>query len=157
MSSTSKAAERVAEEGSNSQAVAISSSLAAKINGLEVLAEGIQDRNDNSTRFFILRNKDASQESHDQTSIQRSSTNGLRWKTLISFTLAQQPSGTLADVLQTFKDRELNLTGIHSRPSLEHAWHYVFLIEVQGKREAAGGGTMNEALDELGRKAKAWR
>ncbi|KAL8941277.1 MAG: hypothetical protein Q9216_002338 [Gyalolechia sp. 2 TL-2023] len=156
-SSTSKAAEKVANEGPNSQAVAISSSLAAKVNGLEVLAKGIQDRDDNSTRFFILKNKGSSQESHDRSPNRPSSADRLEWKTLVSFTLAQQPSGTLADVLQTFKDRELNLTGIHSRPSLEHAWHYVFLIEVQGRREVKGGGTMNEALEELGRKAKDWR
>ncbi|KAL9004526.1 MAG: hypothetical protein Q9188_002652 [Gyalolechia gomerana] len=157
VSSTSKAAEKVAEEGPNSRAVAISSSLAAKVNGLEVLAEGIQDRDDNSTRFFILKNNGSSQESHNPSLNRPSSADGLEWKTLVSFTLAQQPSGTLADILQTFKDRELNLTGIHSRPSLEHAWHYVFLIEVQGKREARGVGTMNEALEELGRKAKSWR
>lgn len=158
VSSTSKAAEIVTKEGSNSRAVAISSSLAAKLHRLEVLVEGIQDRNDNSTRFFVLRNKKSVQESHNPTSVRTPSANGVQWKTLISFTLAQQPSGTLADVLQTFKDREINLTGIHSRPSLEHAWHYVFLIEVQGRREeGTDGGTMNEALEELGRKAKAWR
>lgn len=156
-SSTSKAAEKVAEEGPNSKAVAISSSLAAEVNGLEVLAKGIQDRNDNSTRFFILKSGETEQGKHDLSPHQSFSVNASKWKTLISFTLPQQPSGTLADVLQTFKDREVNLTGIHSRPSLEHAWHYVFLIEVQGKREANGGGMMNEALNELGRKTKGWR
>ncbi|KAL8834757.1 MAG: hypothetical protein Q9170_003606 [Blastenia crenularia] len=156
-SSTSKAAERVAEEGPKSRAAAICSGLAAKVNGLEILVEGIQDRDDNSTRFLILKNKDSRQESQDLLSDQSPPVNETEWKTLISFTLPQQPSGTLADVLQTFKDRKLNLTGIHSRPSLEHAWHYVFLIEVQGKREAIGGGSMNDALDELGGKTKGWR
>ncbi|KAL8717091.1 MAG: hypothetical protein Q9225_005641 [Loekoesia sp. 1 TL-2023] len=156
-SSTSKAAEKVAEEGPDSKAVAISSSLAAEVNGLKVLAKGIQDRNDNSTRFFILKSRETKQERHDPSPHQPFSADAPKWRTLISFALPQQPSGTLADVLQTFKDRELNLTGIHSRPSLEQAWHYVFLIEVQGKREADGAGMMNEALDELGRKTKGWR
>ena len=156
VSSTSKAAERVAAEGPTCQSAAISSSLAAEMNGLEVLAKGIQDRDDNATRFFILKNR-GSEKSSDDPPFQPPSDNGTKWKTLISFTLPQQPSGTLADVLQTFKDRELNLTGIHSRPSLEHAWHYVFLIEVQGMKEATGGGIMNEALNELERKTKGWR
>ncbi|KAL9601893.1 MAG: hypothetical protein Q9219_002246 [cf. Caloplaca sp. 3 TL-2023] len=157
-SSTSKAAEKVAQEGPNSSAVAISSSLAAELNGLEVLAKGIQDRNDNSTRFFILKNRRQTKGESQISSLTRPlPTDGSGWKTLISFTLAQQPSGTLANVLQTFKDYELNLTGIHSRPSLEHAWHYVFLIEVQGMREANGEGTMNKALEELSKKTTGWR
>lgn len=157
ISSTSKAAERVAEEGPNSRAAAISSSLAAQMYGLTILAEGIQDKDDNTTRFFVLKNRREISESHHLPSNQAISAQEEGWKTLISFTLAQQPSGTLADVLQVFKDHNLNLTGIHSRPSLQHAWHYVFLVEVQGKREGTGGGVMNQALEELGTKTKGWR
>ncbi|KAI4286684.1 MAG: hypothetical protein L6R35_004063 [Caloplaca aegaea] len=156
ISSTSKAAERVAKEGPESQAAAISSSLAAEMYGLTILAESIQDKDDNTTRFFILKNRKTECESHDLPLHQKSPVDHGGWKSLISFTLAEQPSGTLADVLQIFKDHDLNLTGIHSRPSLQHAWHYVFLIEVQGRREATGG-VMDQALRELETKTKGWR
>lgn len=156
ISSTSKAAERVAKEGPQTQAAAISSRLAAEMYGLTVLAESIQDKDDNTTRFFILKNRVTDSGSHDLPLHHLPSVEHEGWKTLISFTLPQQPSGTLADVLQVFKDHDLNLTGIHSRPSLEHAWYYVFLIEVQGRREATGG-IMNQALRELGSKTRGWR
>ncbi|KAL9016301.1 MAG: hypothetical protein Q9185_006343 [Variospora sp. 1 TL-2023] len=156
ISSTSKAAERVAKEGPGSQAAAISSSLAAEMYGLTILAESIQDKDDNTTRFFILKNRRTELESHDLPLNSQSPVDHGGWKSLISFTLAEQPSGTLADVLQIFKDHDLNLTGIHSRPSLQHAWHYVFLIEVQGRREATGG-VMDQALRELETKTKGWR
>ncbi|KAL8902675.1 MAG: hypothetical protein Q9207_004478 [Kuettlingeria erythrocarpa] len=157
ISSTSKAAETVAGEGPNSRAAAISSSLAAELYGLTVLAEGIQDKDDNSTRFFVLRRQDTDSKSYVSPPHQPVSTDKGGWKTLISFTLPQQPSGTLADVLQVFKDHDLNLTGIHSRPSLQHAWHYVFLIEVQGRREASGHGVLNQALEEMQPKTREWR
>lgn len=156
VSSTSKAAEVVAEEGPSSRSAAISSSLAAEIHGLKLLAESIQDRDDNSTRFFILKNGKSNPGAVAPPSRQPSPTHEDKWKSLISFTLPQQPSGTLADALQVFKSHGLNLTSINSRPSLEHTWHYVFLIEVQGKREPEGA-SMNQALRELEAKTKGWR
>ncbi|KAL8922340.1 MAG: hypothetical protein Q9172_003600 [Xanthocarpia lactea] len=159
VSSTSRAAQLVAEEGANSRSAAVSSSLAADIHGLELLAQSIQDRDDNSTRFFILKNGKSnpqglapSSSSPHQPSSYPDKGAAEKWKTLISFTLPQQPSGTLADALQVFKNHGLNLTSINSRPSLEHTWHYVFLIEVQGRREESDdddGGVMNQALREL--------
>ncbi|KAL8735242.1 MAG: hypothetical protein Q9181_002896 [Wetmoreana brouardii] len=183
VSSTSKAAEIVAQEGSDGKSAAISSSLAAEVHGLKILAEGIEDKDDNSTRFFILKHRRLSDEAASLLprvpSADGEGDAEKKWKTLISFTLPHQPSGTLADALQVFKERGLNLTSIHSRPSLEHAWHYVFLIEVQGsweremvgramkevgdegqgKREGEGGngGVMDQALEELGRRTKGWK
>ncbi|KAL8710543.1 MAG: hypothetical protein Q9220_004976 [cf. Caloplaca sp. 1 TL-2023] len=157
VSSTSRAAELVAEEGANSRAAAISSSLAAEVHGLKLLAESIQDQDNNSTRFFVLRNRKTDAERHALPSILLPHGNNDKWKTLVSFTLPQSPSGTLADALQVFKNHGLNLTSINSRPSLEHIWHYVFLIEVQGKREVDGRGIMNQAFGELETKTKGWK
>ena len=172
VSSTSAAAERVAQGGREGSSCAISSGLAAGLHGLQVLQEGIQDRGDNETRFFVLRKGDG--QATVPPSPSASPRAHQKWKTLISFTLPRQPSGTLADTLLIFKNYGLNLTGINSRPSLEHSWHYVFLVEVQGRREgedervggegvmgeggARGGeGVMNQALRELGGKTKGWR
>ncbi|KAL8956679.1 MAG: hypothetical protein Q9183_006244, partial [Haloplaca sp. 2 TL-2023] len=103
VSSTSAAAERVAQEGAVSNSCAISSKLAAELHGLQLLQEGIQDRGDNETRFFVLRKA-----SDGQATIPSSPSPSAsppprkeqeKWKTLISFTLPRQPSGTLADTL----------------------------------------------------------
>ncbi|KAJ6171654.1 hypothetical protein N7470_000721 [Penicillium chermesinum] len=55
VSSTSKAAEIVAEEP-NEKTAAIASRFAAEYHGVNVLKENIEDRADNTTRFLILRN-----------------------------------------------------------------------------------------------------
>ncbi|KAL8771289.1 MAG: hypothetical protein Q9209_003194 [Squamulea sp. 1 TL-2023] len=157
VSSTSRAAEIVREEGPSSRSAAISSSLAADVHGLKLLAESVQDKDDNSTRFFVLKNGKSNPSGLAPSPSPPSETNEDRWKTLISFTLPQHPSGTLVDSLQVFKNHGLNLTGINSRPSLEHPWHYIFLIEVQGKREGSDGSAMNQAVKELETQTKEWK
>ncbi|KAL8870326.1 MAG: hypothetical protein Q9174_003608, partial [Haloplaca sp. 1 TL-2023] len=94
VSSTSAAAEKVAQEEVPGKSCAISSKLAADLYGLQVLKEGIQDSNDNETRFFILR-KDSEPMDDGKTSMPTvSPRDEEKWKTLISFTLPRQPSGT---------------------------------------------------------------
>ena len=156
VSSTSKAAEIVAKDKSGTS-VAISSGLAAKIHGLDILAEGIQDREDNATRFFILR-KGPALDGGMGFSLQLGKGVGeTEWKTLVAFRVNHHHSGALADALQIFKRFNLNLTSINSRPSLLRPWHYIFLIEVDEKREMNGSGRVNEALEELSKCSSGWR
>ncbi|KAI1306323.1 PDT-domain-containing protein [Xylaria venustula] len=54
VSSTSRAAELALADTSGSSA-AVSSAVAAELLGLDVLARNIEDRDDNTTRFFVLR------------------------------------------------------------------------------------------------------
>ncbi|KAI0976199.1 Prephenate dehydratase-domain-containing protein [Xylaria arbuscula] len=54
VSSTSRAAELALADTSGSSA-AVSSAVAAALLGLDVLARNIEDRDDNTTRFFVLR------------------------------------------------------------------------------------------------------
>ncbi|KAK4501972.1 hypothetical protein PRZ48_007782 [Zasmidium cellare] len=153
VSSTSKAAELVAQDTTGTSA-AISSKIAAEMNGLSVLAEGIEDREGNSTRFFILRHA-ASPSPTPPPSIDPS-----HFKTLISFTVSHTSPGALADSLAVFKAHDLNLTSINTRPSGEggRAWQYIFFVEVMGRKEGEGeGGKVNEALRELGGVCRGWR
>ncbi|KAL8796023.1 MAG: hypothetical protein Q9195_001599 [Heterodermia aff. obscurata] len=149
VSSTSKAAEVVAADESRSTA-AISSKLAAEIHGLSLLAEGIEDSEDNTTRFLILYKSDERlPPSGTDYGFNPQLSSLTRYKSLAAFKVNHQSSGALAKALAVFGDHGVNLTSINSRPSREHPWHYVFLIEFEGKREEDGSGRVNAALKAL--------
>lgn len=155
VSSTSKAAQMVAEDTSKTTA-AISSSLAAELLGLKYLARDIQDREDNTTRFFILR-KGPSPDSHTtfpERPVKR--LGSLKWKTMVSFDVDHLVSGALADALSVFKTFDLNLTSINSRPSRLQLWHYKFLVEFEGKKDADEDGAGNKALAALDKITSEW-
>ena len=170
VSSTSRAAEMVAADGAGNSA-AISSRLAAEIHGLDVLAEGIEDSEDNVTRFLILQRdgEDGMRQSNGDGAIdgfdlnhdlegKSSSSPPQRYKSLLAFKIEHQASGALANALDAFRAHRLNLTSINSRPSREHPWHYVFLIEFEGRREEDGvGGDVNAALRDLEVATESWK
>jgi prephenate dehydratase len=160
VSSTSRAAELASADTTGTSA-AIASKIAAElIHPLDVLVEGIEDNEGNSTRFFVLRklnsgedspscSSSTSQPSHDNDEEVE------QHKTLITFTLLQHgSSGALADSLAVFKKHGINLTSINTRPSGQRAWDYVFFVEFQGRR---GSKRVDAALEELGREVKGWR
>lgn len=153
VASTSKAAEIAAADLTKTSA-AISSSLAAGVYGLEFLANRIQDREDNTTRFFILRKGPGLD---GLTTSKQQPRRVMSWKTMVSFSIDHHISGALADALLTFKTFNLNLTSINSRPSRLRLWHYIFLIEFEGKRESDGTGAVTKALEELGKTTLGFR
>ena len=147
VSSTSKAAEIVAQDTSGTLA-AISSKVAAQVHDLDVLASRIEDRDDNTTRFFVLRKASSDDILSAAETLPPRGTND-RWKTLINFTIDHDSAGALADALLVFKTYGLNLTSISSRPSRIIPWHYIFFVEFEGRRESGGRGEVNEALAQL--------
>ncbi|CAG8516750.1 5049_t:CDS:2 [Acaulospora morrowiae] len=117
-SSTSRAAELAASE---SASAAISSIVCAELYGLNVLEKDIQDLRGNKTRFFILGNSPSGSTGDDRT--------------LLLFTVDHRKPGALCDCLKTFKDHNINLTKIDSRPSLQRQWNYVFFVEFEGHKD----------------------
>ncbi|KAM0719173.1 hypothetical protein Q7P37_005078 [Cladosporium fusiforme] len=158
VSSTSRGAALVAADPNDTHTAAISSALAAQENGLKVLAANIQDSSANTTRFLVLRRRSEA-ELLDARTIVEDRVEWARYKTLVSFTVAQHGApGALADCLAVFKKHGISLTSINSRPSGEASWHYVFFVEFKGRKRAQGqGGAVNEALGDLGEVAKDWR
>jgi chorismate mutase/prephenate dehydratase len=111
---------------------AIASRLAAEIiGGLEVLREGIHDRAENATRFFVIAKSDAPPTGKDKT----------------TFAFGVRPGhGALREVLAVFDDAGINLTKIESRPSRQKRWDYVFLADLEGHRTEP---TVAKALETL--------
>ena len=156
VSSTSKAAAIVAQDTSGSS-VAIASSVASQVHHLQILAENIEDRDDNTTRFLILARSEPLVAATQQIPITFESTSSKKYKSLVSFTIDHLTPGALADALMVFKTHSLNLTSINSRPSRLRPWHYIFFIEFQGSRWIDPTGAVDAALSALGRVAESWR
>ena len=127
-STAAAAREALADE----RGAAIGSRLAAEIYGLEPLRDGIHDRPENATRFFVLAKTDAPRTGKDKTTIAFSVKDG---------------RGALRNVLAVFDDAGINLTRIESRPSRQKRWDYVFLVDLEGHRE---DDPVARALSELG-------
>ncbi len=113
--STSQAAERVSA-GDGTYA-AITSRVAAKIYGLEVLTTDIQDVANNHTRFVIISKEYPNRTGCDKTSI--------------VFSTDNKP-GSLYRVLDIFSLWDINMTRIESRPSKNALGQYIFFIDIDG-------------------------
>jgi len=83
---------------------------------LEILAEDIQDRTSNATRFLVVAPASARSDAGGKT-------------TLIVYPNANYP-GLLLELLEAFADRNLNLSRIESRPSGERLGDYLFHFDV---------------------------
>lgn len=153
VSSTSKAAEVVAADDSGT-AAAISSKLAGDLNRLDTLAASIEDRDDNTTRFLIIGTKDTLPKEHPlrQDPSKRTGT-----KSLVTFTVPHKSPGALADILGCFRDFQLDLTSINSRPSLQGPFQYIIFVEFEGHKLDDPDGRVNGALDKIEKMAQKFR
>ena len=150
VSSTSKGAELVSRDTTGTFA-AISSKTAAQVHGLDILAECIEDRDDNKTRFLIISrtNSQMSLKNGEMLNSNAQLSRKGAWKTLITFTIDHCKAGALAKALLKFEMHSLNLTSINSRPSGVKPWHYIFLVECEGSREDEKMESVDEVLQEL--------
>lgn len=126
-SSTAEAVRTVGECREETLA-AIGTRLAAQLYGCTVLQEGIEDRDDNETRFVWLARAGAGAPPLRQR--------GRAYKTsLVFWGAGADRAGWLVLCLNEFARREINLTKIESRPRRERLGHYMFFVDLQGPVE----------------------
>jgi prephenate dehydratase len=127
---TAGSAKRIKEAGLKGSA-AVASKRAAKIYGLEILAEAIETNPNNYTRFFVISKKKAEASPKSKTSLVFSTKN---------------IPGSLYACLGAFATRNINLTKLESRPSRDKPWEYVFYVDFEGHIEDQ---VCQEAMKEL--------
>jgi prephenate dehydratase len=120
---TAGAGKSIAERGERG-AAAVLSPRAARLFGLEVLADEIGDLPGNRTRFAVLaRPGDAT-----AWPTNPAASSAARRTTLV--VAVRNEPGTLLAVLRVFADHGLNMSKLESRPSRERAWEYVFWVDL---------------------------
>jgi chorismate mutase/prephenate dehydratase len=101
-------------------AAAIASEFAAEGRDIEVLSRHVEDSADNETRFFVVGRESAKRAGHDKTAL------------MVSI---KDEVGALHAMLGAFREQNVNLTRIQSRPSRRRAWDYVFFLDCEGHVE----------------------
>jgi len=127
-SSTAEAVRAVTLGGARRQA-ALGTVLAARIYGGTVIREGVEDRDDNETRFVWLARAGEQERSPPLRAMA-----GDEWKTsLVFWGLGAERPGWLVRCLDEFARRDINLTKIESRPRRERLGSYMFFADLSGR------------------------
>jgi chorismate mutase / prephenate dehydratase len=91
----------------------------AAVYGLTMLATEIEDRPDNTTRFFVVGRRLFGASGRDRTTL------------LVSTGKTESP-GALYRLLEPLAQNAVSMTRIESRPSQRGKWDYVFFIDIEG-------------------------
>lgn len=138
--STSAAAKRVSENPHEKYA-AIANTFAAKLYGLKIIHENIQDFEQNHTKFIVI--------SKNGTAIDPPLPYKSE-KTSLLITLPQDHAGGLHQVLSVFAWRKMNLSKIESRTLKTKLGHYFFFINIANRWDPVLSKFALEELEALG-------
>jgi len=122
---------KMLKESGARDVAAIASRRAAEIYGMEILEEGIEDNQENFTRFLAVGREATTPKEEAKTSI--------------VFSLKNVP-GSLFKAMSVFALRDIDLTKIESRPLQGKPWEYLFYIDLIGSVQ---NETVQRALDHL--------
>jgi prephenate dehydratase len=125
---TAGAAKSIADKGEMG-AAAIASARAAKLYGLEVLAEDIQGSDANRTRFAVISRDSLPDESFAPAALAGPMKTTLVWA-------VRNVPGSLHRCLGCFAERKINLSRLESRPSRGVRWEYVFWADLDADPES---------------------
>jgi prephenate dehydratase len=131
---TAGAALQVAREG-NREVAAVASRAAGHRYGLEVLAADIQDRDDNQTRFFVVRHQELDPPPSSDRQVPRSAgeagEESMVWKSVLLLDIEDRP-GALYRIIEPFAERGISLSKLESRPG-RVPWQYRFILEIRAR------------------------
>ena len=142
--STAAAAKRVAENPEKKYA-AIANSYAAKLYGLKIIHQNIQDIEQNHTKFIVISKKG------ERLNLPQ---NKITEKTSLIITLPEDHAGGLHQVLSVFAWRKMNLTKIESRTLKTGLGNYFFFINVANEWHPVLSNNALEELKSLGTEVK---
>ena len=109
----------------------IAGDINAEIYKLTIMARGIEDQPDNSTRFLVLGKQKTVPSGNDKTSL---------------VVAAKNRPGSLYKLLECFYESDIDLTLLESRPTPIQNWQYHFFIDCCGHQEDK---KIRRALDQL--------
>jgi prephenate dehydratase len=144
--SSTAAAVRMVSESPRPWA-AVGSRAAAKLYGCQILREGIQDEQNNVTRFVWVAPEGTEPGFGDAA--------GKVWKTSLIFSeLGDDRPGALVDALAEFSSRGINLSRIESRPLRSELGRYFFFVDADG---SVAEDRVRSAIEALRGKAESVR
>lgn len=129
------AAVQLVRDDRGSKTAALAAPRAAKMYDMELVRQGVQDREDVMTRFFVVSRyrRDVPEEAD---------------KTTIQFVTEHKP-GALSGALGVLEDHGINIERLDCRPIPDRSWHYAFHADIAG---SITDPTVDEALHRLGRR-----
>ncbi|HET7590456.1 MAG TPA: prephenate dehydratase [Solirubrobacterales bacterium] len=140
--SSTAAAVRMVSESTRPWA-ALGARAAAELYGCRLLLEGVEDSDDNVTRFVWI--------APQGTELAGAGS----WKTSLVFSeLGADHPGALVEALSEFSSRGINLTRIESRPLRQGLGRYMFFCDLEGKEDDEA---VDEAVAQLRAKADSVR
>lgn len=122
--SSTAAAAKLVSENPDEKWAAIANSYAAKLYGLKIINQDIQDFEQNHTKFAVISKKSNVLE----LDIQKTSE-----KTSLLITLPEDHAGGLHQVLSVFAWRQMNLSKIESRTLKTGLGNYFFFINISNE------------------------
>ena len=120
---------------------AVASRQAAKLYGLEILAENINYNSANHTRFIIIADQPEHRPDADKITV---------------VIATQHEPGSLYKVLQHFYKGGLNMLNLESRPMEGRSWEYFFHIDLTGNLEIRTCGRDCRTWQNTAPTAKFW-
>jgi chorismate mutase/prephenate dehydratase len=139
VASNAEAARRARDEEGTA---ALAGEAAAKVYGLRILFNTVEDRDDNTTRFVVVGRKLFPASGKDKTSV------------LVSARETSGRPGVLLHLLGPLSKHGVNMTRIESRPSRKRKWDYVFFLDLDGHADDA---PVAKALAEIKTKASLFK
>jgi chorismate mutase / prephenate dehydratase len=138
VASNAEAARRARDEDGTA---ALAGEAAAKVYGLKILFNTVEDRDDNTTRFVVIGRKLFPASGNDKTSV------------LVSARESEGP-GVLLHLLGPLSRHGVNMSRIESRPSRKKKWDYVFFLDLDGH---ADDKPVRKALDQIKAKSSLFK